>query len=123
MVTAPIPTVDLRIDLPPPNPVNPPPEDGKRPTIVSLNDNMGDVTYAVDGQPVSSFAEISDKVLERAIENNWAIPVEDIYAEARVFVRADQRTRYGNVVRLMSRLQEDGFVKVGIFAEQAATEG
>jgi len=122
MVTAPIPTVDLRVDLPPPNPRPTPPEDGKRPTIVSLVDNQGYVTYQVDGQPVE-FAQISDKVLERSIENNWAIPIEDIYAEARIFVRADQRTTYGRVVQLMSRLQEDGFVKVGIFAEQASTEG
>jgi biopolymer transport protein ExbD len=43
-----------------------------------------------------------------------------MYAEARIFVRADQSTAYVNVVNVMSRLQEEGFVKVGIFAELAS---
>ena len=52
--------------------------------------------------------------------NNPALETRDIYAEARIFVRADQSTAYGNVVDVMSQLQEAGFVKVGIFAELAS---
>jgi len=62
---------------------------------------------------------LNDRTLEHAIRNNPALNVEDIYAEARIFVRADQSTAYGNVVNVMTRLQEEGFVKVGIFAELA----
>ena len=58
--------------------------------------------------------------LNHAIRNNPALEINQIYAEARIFVRADQTTAYGNVVNVMSRLQEEGFVKVGIFAELAS---
>ena len=43
----------------------------------------------------------------------------DVYADARIFVRADQSTAYGNVVEVMNRLREAHFVRVGIFAQQA----
>jgi biopolymer transport protein ExbD len=118
MVTAPIPTVDVRIDLPPPNPI-PIKMEGLRPTIVKMTDSTGDLFITVDDQP-TTIDQLGDKVLERAIENNPALSIRNIYSEARVFLRADQESAYGNVIRVMSRLQEDGFVKVGIVAEEAA---
>jgi biopolymer transport protein ExbD len=118
MVTAPIPTVDVRVDLPPPNPV-PIVIEGLRPTIVRLSDTTGQLVVTVDDQ-YTSLEGLGDKVLERAIENNPRLSIRDIYSEARVFLRADQESMYGNVIRVMSRLQEEGFVKVGIVAEEAA---
>ncbi len=118
MVTAPIPTVDIRVDLPPPNPIPMPPQEGQRPTFVTLQYNNADMVIMVDGER-TNINQLGDVVLRKAIENNWALSVEDMYAEARIFVRADQAISYGNVVTVMSRLQEEGFVKVGIFAELA----
>lgn len=119
MVTAPLPTVDIRIDLPPPNAVSRPPPEGQKPTMVVVNaQGLFDFTVSVDGVP-TTMAQLSDVVLQHAIQNNSAIPISDIYSQAGVFVKADQSTTYGNVVSVMTRLQEDGFVKVGILAEQA----
>src|SRR4029077_526439 len=117
MVTAPIPTVDLRVDLPPPNPV-PIHLEGLNPTIVGIREGAGGLEVFVDEQVVTT-AQLGQVTLDHAIRNNPALNIEDIYAEARIFVRADQSTAYGNVVDVMSRLQEEGFVKVGIFAELA----
>jgi len=117
MVTAPLPTVDLRVDLPPPNPV-PIHLEGLNPTIVGLREGAGGLEVFVDEQTVT-MSQLGQVTLEHAIRNNPALNVEDIYSEARVFVRADQSTAYGNVVDVMSRLEEEGFVKVGIFAELA----
>jgi biopolymer transport protein ExbD len=117
MVTAPLPTVDLRVDLPPPNPV-PIHLEGLNPTIVGIREGAGGLEVFVDEQTVT-MSQLGQVTLEHAIRNNPALNVEDIYAEARVFVRADQSTAYGNVVDVMSRLEEEGFVKVGIFAELA----
>ena len=64
--------------------------------------------------------QLGDTTLRHAQRNNPALDFQDLYAEARIFVRADQSTAYGNVVDVMSRLQEAGFVKVGIFAELAS---
>jgi biopolymer transport protein ExbD len=118
MVTAPIPTVDIRVDLPPPNPV-PIRLEGLNPTIVGVRETAAGLAFYVD-EEVVQLANIGDRTLEHAIRNNPALNVEDIYAEARIFVRADQNTAYGNVVTVMSKLQEEGFVKVGIFAELAS---
>ncbi|MBI3439996.1 MAG: biopolymer transporter ExbD [Proteobacteria bacterium] len=117
MVTAPIPTVDLRVDLPPPNPV-PIHLEGLNPTVVGIREGAGGLEIFVDEQTVP-LSQLGDVTLQHAIRNNPALDTRDIYAEARVFVRADQSTAYGNVVNVMSRLEEEGFVKVGIFSELA----
>jgi biopolymer transport protein ExbD len=118
MVTAPIPTVDIRVDLPPPNPV-PIRLEGLNPTIVGIRETPGGIVLYVDEETVQ-MSQLSDRTLDHAIRNNPALEVSEIYAEARIFVRADQSTTYGMVVNVMSRLQEEGFVKVGIFAELAS---
>jgi biopolymer transport protein ExbD len=118
MVTAPIPTVDIRVDLPPPNPV-PIRLEGLNPTIVGIRETSAGLAIYVDEETVQ-MSQLGEVTLTHAIRNNPALEVNDIYAEARVFVRADQSTAYGNVVDVMSRLQEEGFVKVGIFAELAS---
>jgi biopolymer transport protein ExbD len=118
MVTAPIPTVDIRVDLPPPNPV-PIKLEGLNPTIVGLRETPGGLSIFVDSETVT-LANLGERTLDHAIRNNPALNVEDVYAEARIFVRADQSTAYANVVNVMSQLQEEGFAKVGIFAELAS---
>ncbi len=118
MVTAPIPTVDIRVDLPPPNPV-PIRLEGLNPTIVGIRETPGGLVIYVDEETVQ-MSHLGDRTLDHAIRNNPALEVSEIYAEARIFVRADQSTTYGMVVNVMSRLQEEGFVKVGIFAELAS---
>ncbi|MEQ1817318.1 MAG: biopolymer transporter ExbD [Terricaulis sp.] len=118
MVTAPIPTVDIRVDLPPPNPV-PIRLEGLNPTIVGIRETPAGMAIYVD-EEVVLLSQLGGKTFEHARRNNPALDFQDLYAEARIFVRADQSTAYGNVVDVMSRLQEEGFVKVGIFAELAS---
>ena len=118
MVTAPIPTVDIRVDLPPPNPV-PIRLEGLNPTIVGIRETAAGLAIYVD-EEIVELSQLGEVTLMHAIRNNPALETRQIYAEARVFVRADQSTAYGNVVDVMSRLQEEGFVKVGIFAELAS---
>ncbi|MES1156212.1 MAG: biopolymer transporter ExbD [Alphaproteobacteria bacterium] len=118
MVTAPIPTVDVKVDLPPPNPV-PIQLEGLHPTIVGIRETAGGQEFFVDEQ-VIDLSQLESVALDHAIRNNPALNIEDIYAEARIFVRADQATAYRNVINVMSKLQEAGFAKVGIFAETAS---
>lgn len=117
MVTAPMPTVDIRVDLPPPNPV-PIRLEGLNPTVVGIRETPSGMEIFVDEQTIQ-MSQIGEVTLQHAIRNNPALNIEDIYAEARIFVRADQTTAYANVVNVMSRLQEEGFAKVGIFSELA----
>ena len=121
MVTAPIPTVDVRVDLPPPVITFQPPPPGQKPTIVWLREEPGrGMVVYVDAEPVE-MSQLGDKVLDHAIFNNEALRdnLRDIYEKARITVKADQTTAYANVIDAMSRLQEAGFLKVGIFSERA----
>jgi biopolymer transport protein ExbD len=121
MVTAPIPTVDIRVDLPPPNPV-PIRLEGLNPTFVGIRETGAGMVIYVDEETVQ-LSQLGERTLEHARRNNPALDFNDVYAEARIFVRADQSTAYGNVVNVMSQLQEEGFAKVGIFSELAQSEG
>jgi biopolymer transport protein ExbD len=118
MVTAPIPTVDIRVDLPPPNPV-PIRLEGLNPTIVGIRETGSGLAIYVD-EEVVQLSQLGDRTLDHAIRNNPALNIEQIYSDAKIYVRADQSTTYGTVVSVMSRLQEEGFVSVGIFAELAS---
>ncbi|MEJ0060505.1 MAG: biopolymer transporter ExbD [Terricaulis sp.] len=91
MVTAPIPTVDIKVDLPPPNPV-PIRLEGLNPTIVGLRETPAGMVIYVDEETVQ-LSQLADTTVQHAIRNNPALNVEDIYAEARIFVRADQAPR------------------------------
>jgi biopolymer transport protein ExbD len=119
MVTAPIPTVDVRVDLPPPNPIKKPPEEGRKPTYVVLRDNPGGDFIILVDEEVVLLSQLRTITLNHVIFNNPALDTSEYYSEARIFVRADQNTAYGNVVDVMSQLKEEGFVNVGIFSEIA----
>jgi len=119
MVTAPIPTVDIRVDLPPPNPVRMPPPEGQRPTFIGIREMPGGLEIYVDAEVVP-LSQLAARTLQHAIDNNPGLETNQIYTDARILVRADQSTAYSNVVNVMSLLQEEGFVKVGIFAELAS---
>ncbi|MES1200648.1 MAG: biopolymer transporter ExbD [Pseudomonadota bacterium] len=116
MVTAPIPTVDLRVDLPPPNPV-PIHLEGLHPTMIVIQETPNHQIF-VDQEPVT-MDTLADVTFQHAIQNNPALNFEQILSDAKIFVRADQSTAYSNVVDVMSKLQQADFVQVGIFAETA----
>src|ERR1044072_8569692 len=90
MVTAPIPTVDIRVDLPPPNPV-PIRLEGLNPTIVGIRETPAGLVLYLHEETVQ-MSQLGDRTLDHAIRNNPALEVNEIYTEARVFVRADQST-------------------------------
>ena len=116
MVTAPKPTTDLHVELPRPSArTNPQPQ---RPTVVMLQEAPGGFRLFVDDEP-ATLDDLGARTLAHAMADNPAMPTEAIYAEARVFVRADQSTAYSNVVEVMNRLREAHFARVGIFAETA----
>jgi biopolymer transport protein ExbD len=62
---------------------------------------------------------LGDRIMAHAIVNNPRVSIDQMHAEARILVRADQVTAYGNVVAVLDQLKRDGFIEVGIFAETA----
>jgi biopolymer transport protein ExbD len=119
MVAAPIPTTDVKVDLPPPVPDEPTPPNPKKPTIVDVRDDgTGAAQIFVDGQ----FAEKSDlaqKVLERIAFNAPGSPNPLLET---IRFRADQTLPYAEVMGTMAILQDSSFTKVSMVAEDAIDE-
>jgi biopolymer transport protein ExbD len=117
MVAAPIPTVDIRVDLPSTNNQNIV-QPGRTATQVALEDEDGMLIYYVDGEAVPS-ERFEQTVFERVDINNPALQNVDLLDQGVIIFRADQSTAYANVVTTMTRLQGFGFNKVSLLSELA----
>lgn len=119
MVAAPIPTTDVKVDLPPPTDQPPPTDKPKTPTVVDVRDDgTGIPQIFVDTQLVDQ-AGLAEKVLERITVN---VPGSPNRLLESVRVRADQTLPYASVMGVMGILQEENFQKVSLVAEDAIDE-
>jgi biopolymer transport protein TolR len=102
MVTAPLLTSGVNVDLPKAelNPVN----SDSEPLTVSINAG-GDI-YLQDAQ-----VQLPDLVakLQAIAQNN---------PERRIFVRGDKGVAYGRIMEVMGTINQGGFTKVALLAEQ-----
>jgi biopolymer transport protein ExbD len=120
MVAAPLPTVDVKVDLPPPgNPIYVEPKD--KPTTVQLVDAGGTMLIYIETEYVTP-EQFSDKLFKVVRERNpsYYYDLGNLYAEAKVFVDADQNTKYTNVISLINQIDEAGFKKVSLLVKSAA---
>lgn len=116
MVTAPTPTTDLRLDLPP---ATPPSAVMIPPTIVDLRaTGDGGYTLLVSDTP-TSLAALGDDALAHLLSNNAELTSEDILLDARIHIRSDMAVRYRDVVSVVERLQDFGYQKVTVLAQRA----
>lgn len=116
MVAAPIATVDIEVGLPASKVL--PSERPPKPTWVSLKDNGGgDIRVYVMNDEVT-YDTLGEKTQEAVSANDPRKrgDINEIRNE-RVYVRADGTTQYKNVVRVMNKLQDVGFYKIGLVAE------
>jgi biopolymer transport protein TolR len=104
MVTAPLMTSGVSVDLPKTNaqPLN----NDSEPLTVTVN-AAGDI-FLQDQQ-----VEIADLVtkLQAIAQNN---------PERRIFVRGDKDLAYGRIMQVMGTITQGGFTKVALLAEQTA---
>lgn len=118
MVTAPKPTVDLRLDLP---------RQGHSraalidPTIVELRKDGAGYRLYVSGAE-TSLAQLGRRTFDHIMAADPALIREDVLAEGRVFIRSDLDVAYQNVVSVTDVLQDAGFAKVSIAAQNADEE-
>ncbi|MBL8557178.1 MAG: biopolymer transporter ExbD [Hyphomonadaceae bacterium] len=120
MVAAPLPTVDIKVDLPPPGrPVYTEPTD--KPTTVGMVDLGGNVSYFIEGVPTPR-DRFQDELLRVARERNpsYSGDLAQLFSEAKVFVDADQETSYNNVIELINEIDQAGFKKVSLLVKEAA---
>jgi biopolymer transport protein ExbD len=108
MVAAPLATVSVEVKLP--RAVAEPAQNPPKPFYVSIQNDgsayIGDDQVAID----SVGAELG-----RLIGNR---PPSD----ERIFIRADQQTRYGDFMQVMNSLQDHGFYSVALVGEDQSTK-
>ncbi len=111
MIAAPISSVDIEVSMPDARimPSQRPP----RPTWISVN-NDG-VFVMNDAVELSALGE---RTYEAVRENSPTIANDEYeILDQRIYIRADADMAYREVVRVMNRLQDRGFTKIGLVAE------
>ncbi len=106
MVASSVATVSVEVKLP--IAMAPPQENPPKPVFISVN-TAGDV-FIGDGQ--TSFENLGSDLTS-------SIGRRDPTKE-RIFIRADQQTRYGDFMQAMNALQDAGFYSVALVGEDQA---
>ena len=107
MVTAPLLTIGVKVDLPRAEAGSIPGND--EPLTVSIND-VGQVY-------VQEVAVTFDELVPRLEAITEANP------EIRIFVRGDEKTNYGVVMQVMGAINTAGFAKVALITKMPVTKG
>ncbi|MBX3480776.1 MAG: biopolymer transporter ExbD [Caulobacter sp.] len=108
MVAAPMATVSIALDLPQADATAPPPPNG--PTYVSIQTSGA----LFIGDQATSLPSIGGD-LARVMAAKGV--VGNAHAE-RIYVRGDSAIRYGQFMAVMNRLQDEGYYRVGLIAEE-----
>ena len=104
MVSAPLATLAIKVDLPPAQATDNPPPD---PTFISILKNG---TLQISGRPTSLETLGNDL----AVKLQVAAPKDEA-----ILIRADRDVRYGDFMSVVNRLQYDGYYKVALISEEA----
>lgn len=108
MVSAPLATVSIKVDLPPATPS--PEKPTKKPTFISIQKN-GDIFLTGDSPSKTSLDRL-------AADLQAKLGVPDAHQEV-ILVRADRDVKYDKFMQVVNQLQSDSFYKVGLIVEDA----
>ncbi len=103
MVAAPLATVSVPVTLP--RAVAPPAPNPPKPVFISIQ-NGGEVYVGDFRTSVGSLGE------DLKVQIGTRDPEQE-----RIFIRADQQTRYGDFMQVMNALQDNGFYSVALVGE------
>lgn len=103
MVAAPLATVSVPVTLP--RAVAPPAQNPPKPVFISIQ-NGGEVWIGDFRTSVGSLGE------DLKVQIGTRDPEQE-----RIFIRADQQTRYGDFMQVMNALQDNGFYSVALVGE------
>jgi biopolymer transport protein ExbD len=115
MIAAPISSVDIQVDMPTSrvDPSQRPP----RPTWISVSGGAGGVQVYVMDDAVA-MDQLGEATYQAVRVNSPRIANDDFeIKDQRIYIRADSGLEYRHVVRVMNRLQDRGFSKIGFVAE------
>jgi len=108
MVAAPLATVSVEVKLP--TAVAPPQTTPPKPFYISIQ-TAGEVYIGDDQVDINSLgAELKHQIGDKAP------------SDERIFIRADQQTRYGDFMQVMNQLQDYGFYSVALVGEDNSSK-
>jgi biopolymer transport protein ExbD len=105
MVSAPLATVSIKVDLPPATPPPPDAPKPKEPKYISISTG-GRLT--ISGTPTTLGTMVNDISVALAVPN----PKNET-----ILIRADREVLYEDFMHVVNTLQENGFYKVGLISE------
>ena len=108
MVASSVATVSVQVKLP--IAAVPPTENPPKPVFISIN--TGGEVFIGDGQ--SSFDTLGADLTSQIGRRD---PTQE-----RIFIRADQQTRYGDFMQAMNALQDAGFYSVALVGEDKVAQ-
>ena len=106
MVSAPLATVSINLDLPPATPPDPSQEKPKDPVYITIQDS-GSILIA----------ERQTTIETLAADVCGALQPSPNCKDERVFVRAQPDVTYNQFMEVMNDLQKNGYFKVGLLNE------
>ena len=109
MVAAPLPTVSIKVEIPPPLQNTPPPK--TKPVFINVQ--KGEKLF-IGGDPTTIQTLVGD--LERAMIASDPSVANNL-TDQRVMIRADREVRYSEFMDVLNNLQGAGFTKIGLIAE------
>jgi biopolymer transport protein ExbD len=112
MVTAPLATVSIKIDIPP---AKAPTTPSKPPTYISIsNDGQLFVSFAT-GPTSTEMHPTTLDTMATMVGQSLGVPNP---TGEQVFIRADPHVKYGIFMGVVNRLQIDGYYKIGLISEE-----
>jgi Biopolymer transport protein len=108
MVSIPVATVSIKLDLPPAVPP-PPGTEVKEPTLINIQRGG----LFIGDQPTKLETLAGDLTKRFTADDPGTPPTEQ-----RVYIRADRDVRYGDFMAVMNDLQGNGFYQVALINEE-----
>jgi biopolymer transport protein ExbD len=106
MVSAPLATISIPLDLPPPSDESPP--DPIEPIFVSLQDTgVINIGTPNTGEIQADWSNLAD-ALKQKTGGDFT---------RKIFIRADQKVIYADVMRLMDAIDKEGYKQKSLVAE------
>jgi biopolymer transport protein ExbD len=109
MVSAPLATVSIKVDLPPATPP-PPNQKPREPVYISIL-KSGQLT--ISGKSSTTLERMIPDMTQALTLFDPAKPVK----EQTVLIRADREVLYEDFMEVVNQLQQNGFYKVGLISE------
>ena len=101
MVTAPLLTVGIKVDLP----------KVKATALTDIKDPI-EITVKLDGEVYIGESKVE---VENLIPRLYAITEQNI--EARIYIRGDRVVAYGRIMEIMSIINSAGYIKVALITQ------